>query len=53
MEMTCFLHHENDTFFTFMEMKKVQEKLKIERTLNGAKNVNAQGFDRAVSGAMV
>ena len=34
-----------------VEMKKSTEKLKLERTMNGAKNVNAQGFDRTVSGA--
>ena len=32
-----------------MEMKKAQDKLKLERTMNGAKNVNARGFDRTVS----
>ena len=36
---------------TIMEMKKAHEKLKLERTMNGAKTVNAQGFDR--TGAMV
>ena len=34
-----------------MEMKKAQEKLNIEGTENGEKNVNAQGFDRTVSQA--
>ena len=38
-------------FVYIMEMKKAQKKLKLERTMNGAKNVNAQGFDRTVSGA--
>ena len=33
-----------------MEMKKAQEKLKLELTMNGAKNMNAQGFDRTMSG---
>ena len=34
-----------------MTMWKAHEKLKLERTMNGVKNVNAQGFDRTVSGA--
>ena len=34
-----------------VEMKKAREKLKQERAMNGAKNVNAKGFDRTISGA--
>ena len=35
-----------------IEIKKAQEKLKLERAMNGAKNVNAQGFDRTVESAV-
>ena len=35
----------------FMKMNKAQEKLELQRTMNGAKNVNAQGFDSTVTGA--